>query len=162
MKARYNVYIDGSCLNIGSENSTGGWAFVVVDNKTDVIIEEQFGKIESGINNSIKAELESLYQALLWIKKNKHKKDNFHIVTDHEVIVGSMEGECKRAGSRGYWNIIEPVCLELVGHISISHIKSHVNEDVNRDNIYNNICDKLAKKGANSLLLKAIPERKEY
>lgn len=160
MKERYNVYIDGSCLNIGSKDSMGGWAFIVVDNKTKKIITEQFGKIEPGINNSVKAELESLYQALLWIKD--HESEHiYHIYTDHEVIKGCMEGDCKRTGSRGYWNVIEPLCLELVGKILISHVHSHIYDSEVEHHEYNNYSDKLAKKGANSLLLKAIPERLE-
>lgn len=155
-----NIYIDGSCLNIGTKDSMSGWSFIVVDNKQDKITEEQFGKIEKGVTNSAKAELEALYQALKWIKQN-NTKEKYMIYTDHEVIVGSLEGECRRNGSRGYWEVIEPLCAELVGKFSICHVKSHIYDSEDRNHKYNNYADKLAKKGANSLILKAIKERSE-
>ena len=158
MEVKYIVHVDGSCLNLGSEDSMGGWGFVVINNETKEIIVEKNGKLTPGLKSIAKAELEALYQALFWIDAN-NIKERFHVYTDHETIVGSLEGDYKRTANRGYWDLIEPLCHKFVGQLSISHIKSHVynTEDENSNN--HNYCDKLAKKGANSLLLKAINER---
>lgn len=155
MKVRYSVYTDGSCFNPGQEEASSGWAFIIIDNETNKEIANKFGKLSPGLKSVAKAELEAVYQALNWLSENNINQ-RFHIYTDHEVIVGSIEGDYKRTGNRGYWDLIEPLCLKFIGLLSISHIKSHVYNTKDIISKHNNECDKLAKKGANSLLLKAI------
>lgn len=155
MEKKYRVYIDGSKTNQGDDN-IGGWAFVIVDDKNN-IVKKNYGKIGPGLPNPSVAELEALYQALKWINKSG-EKSSYHFITDYEVIKGCLEGDYKRSGNRGYWDVIEPLCNKMVGLISIEHMKSH-SKDETEDAYYNNMVDKLAKKGANSLLIKAINVR---
>lgn len=157
--SRYNIYTDGSLMAQG-DKSMGGWSFVVVDNRNDSIVYECYGKLKTTVESCIRPELEAVYQALCWSRENI-QKSSIHIITDNEVIVGSINGECRRNTNRQYWDLIEPIVLnDFFGRMKISHVRAHISEERrDRHNRYNALCDRLAKKGANSLLIKAIEER---
>lgn len=147
---KLNVFIDGSCKDVkNKERAIGGWAYKICDSEFEVLKEDN-GKIREGDQNSTRAELEALYQALLKMKTFKGNT-KFHIYTDYETMVDSLNGFSERKANRDLWDMIEPLCLELAGSFRISHVLSHQkrNGDILRQLNYE--VDKLAKAGANSL-----------
>ena len=140
-----DIFIDGSA---NEKTKSYGYAFVVVENKK--AIKKQFGKIKN--SNINRAELESLYQALLYIDSHEGE---YEIYSDCEVVVKSLHGDIKRNGNRDYWALIEPLCEQNVGRFNIFHIPSH-RKDESYESKFNNLADRLANKGANSLLIKPI------
>ena len=144
----HRVYIDGSCPKNGTEDSMGGWAYAIVDSN-DNVVSEDYGKLRDGAQSSTRSELESLYRALLAIKE---MDGDFVIITDYKTIVELVEGLGARNANRDLWGQIEPIMLSMAGRIKMRHINSHVKED-GKDYEMNNYVDKLAKQGAQSLLL---------
>lgn len=144
----YQVFIDGSCPKNGLEGSVGGWAYIII-NECGAIVRQSFGKLRDGQQNCTRAELESLYQALV---EMRNMDGEFEIITDYKVIAELVEGLGVRNANRDLWNQIEPIMLSMAGRISINHVSSHVNSD---EIIYllNNAVDKLARQGAHSLLI---------
>lgn len=140
-----DIYIDGSKLDLPN-HSPGGYAYLAI--KNGEIIKEGFGLVVRDKITSARAELEALYQSLLWISEyiKEHKDTMFHIYSDYLTIVKCLSGESKRMKNRDIWDDIEPLCLELLGHIDIQHVKAHADDEFNKR------CDKLAKQGANSLI----------
>jgi ribonuclease HI len=147
---KLNVFIDGSCKDIkNKERAVGGWSYVITDSNYNILAEE-YGKLRQGEQNSVRAELEALYQALLKMKSFKGNC-KFHIYTDYESMVDSLNGFAERKANRDYWNHIEPLCNRLAGHFRISHIKAHQERNGDKLIEFNYMADKLAKAGANSL-----------
>lgn len=147
---KFNVFIDGSCLDIrNKEKARGGWGYIITDENFSEI-KSDFGKIRKGTQNSIRAELEALCQAL---KKIKTFKGNckFNIYCDYKCIYDSLEGFCERKANRDYWDEIELLCEQLRGKFRIFHIKGHQYSNDDIKFACNNKVDKLAKSGANSL-----------
>lgn len=140
-----DIYIDGSKLDLPN-HSPGGYAFLAIKEKE--IIAEKFGMVIREKITSARAELEALYQSLLWISEyiKEHKDCMFHIYSDYLTIVNCMNGTSKRMKNRDLWDDIEPLCLNLLGHLDVQHVKAHADDE------YNKRCDKLAKQGANSLV----------
>lgn len=153
---KLNVFIDGSCLNnTDRESAIGGWGYLITDSDFN-IVNEANGKIREGVQDSNRAELEALYQALLKMISFKGNC-KFQIYTDSKTIHDSLNGDCKRTANRDYWELIEPLCLskKLNGNFRIGHIHSH-HKDKSEDKILrklNEKADRLAFTGANSLVL---------
>lgn len=147
------IFIDGSFTK--NKGATGGWGYIIIDENENILAQD-YGKLRIGQQCSTRAELESLYRALLYIKNNyKDKNYNYEIITDYKTLVELVLGLGTRTANRDIWEDIEPIFQDFVGHISISHVNSHTN---NTDILskYNNLVDKLAKQGANSLLIAPI------
>lgn len=148
---KLNVFIDGSCKdNKNKETAIAGWGYIITDSNFNILAEDN-GKIREGVQNSVRAELEGLYQALLKMKTFKGNC-KFHIYTDYDTIVDSLNGFAERRANRDYWDLIEPICLSLAGNYRISHILGHQKNKENKLIDFNNRVDKLAKAGANSLI----------
>jgi ribonuclease HI len=149
---KFNVFIDGSCRAVNNkEKASGGWAYVIADEHFNVLAED-YGKIRVGDQNSTRAELEALYQALLKMKTYRGNC-KFHIHTDYESMVDLLNGFAERRANRDYWDLIEPICLRLAGNYRISHVYSH-NKNPKEDKKIRDLnkrVDKLANVGANSL-----------
>lgn len=151
MRKRYNVFVDGCCLRVQDKStSIGGWGYLVTD-ENNKVIHESYGKLRSGDQNSTRAELEALYQALLYMTEHKRNSE-FHIYSDYQAMIDCIAGSSKRASNRDLWDNIEPLFSKLVGKVSMSHVSSHVSNGT-IENDLNNQCDKLARTGANSLLI---------
>ena len=147
---KLNVFIDGSCKDVkNKENAKGGWAYTITDSNFNILREDN-GKIREGVQDSTRAELEALYQALLKMKTFKGNV-KFHIYTDYESLVDSLNGFAERRANRDYWDLIEPLCLKLAGHFRISHILSHQKRNGDKLIEFNNRVDKSARAGANCL-----------
>lgn len=147
----YKIFIDGSCWNNGLPNCIGGWSYMLVDENYNIVAED-YGKLRSGIQSSSRAELESLYRALLKIEE---LDISVEIVTDYKTLVDLITGDGTRTANRDLWDQIEPLMLDLVGKVSITHVGSHKKDD-SKTTKFNNIVDKLAQKGAKSLLIAPI------
>lgn len=151
MRKRYNVFVDGCCLRVQEKhNSIGGWGYLITDEDNN-IVHESCGKLRIGDQNSTRAELEALYQCLIYMTEHKRNSE-FHIYSDYQAMIDCIAGSSKRASNRDLWDDIEPLFPKLVGRVDISHVSSHVNNGTIY-NDFNNYCDKLAKTGANSLLI---------
>lgn len=143
----YRVFIDGSCPKNGLESSIGGWAYIITDEDSNIIAED-FGKLREGNQHSTRAELESLYRALLKIQEIGGE---FTIYTDYEAIALMLDGRSNRNANRDMWEQIEPILRNMYGKIQVEHIYSH--QEGNEINAFNNKVDSLAKQGARSLLI---------
>lgn len=147
---KLNVFIDGSCKDIkDKEKAKGGWAYTITDSNFNILREDN-GKIREGAQDSVRAELEALYQALLKMSTFKGNC-KFHIYTDYESLVDSLNGFAERRANRDYWDLIEPLCLRLAGHFRISHIYGHQKRNGDKLIEFNFRVDKNAKAGANCL-----------
>lgn len=147
---KFNVFIDGSCLEVrDKERARGGWGYLITDDNFSEV-KYDFGKIREGMQNSTRAELEALCQAL---RKMKTFKGNckFTIYCDYKCVYDSLEGFSERKANRDYWDEIESLCEELRGKFRIFHIKGHQDSKKDLKFLYNNKVNKLAKSGANSL-----------
>lgn len=148
---KLNVFIDGSCIDVrNSKKAIGGWAYTITDNNFNIIKEDN-GKIRQGVQDSNRAELEALYQALLKMKAFKGNT-KFHIYVDYDTIVESLNGFADRKANRDYWDLIEPLCLELAGKFRISHVLGHQEENGDKLIELNNKVDRHARAGARSLI----------
>lgn len=147
---KYNVFIDGACQEIRPNTHVGGWSFIITDSNFN-IIKESYGKLRNGVQNSQRAELEALYQAILYMNENPNE---YHIYSDYEVIVEGLNGYAKRKSNRDLWDKIEPLCLNMLGKINIEHIYSHQkNKKDDKAVMMNAKADKLARMGVNSLII---------
>ena len=144
------IFIDGACKNNGEPTAIGGWAFIVTENNK--IIHKEFGKLRKGKQTNNRAELESLYQALCWFDSLKQKK-RIKIYSDSQLVVKGLTGESSRKANRDIWEQIERICLKYQGLIFPIYVESHKENSKNINHKFNCLADKLAKQGANSLIL---------
>lgn len=149
---KVKVFIDGACKNVkDKDKAIGGWSYIMTDDKYN-IEKQNFGKLREGVQNSTRAELEALYQALLKMKGSKSNV-KFDIYCDCESVVENVIGTAERKANRDLWDKIEPLCLKLAGRFRIHNVKAHVTEPKTKEEELNKIADKLAQTGANSLIL---------
>ena len=148
---KIKVFIDGACKNVKDKNKAiGGWSYVITDDKYN-IEKQKCGKLRKGIQNSTRAELEALYQALLKIKEKKSNV-KFDIYCDCKSVVENIIGTAERKANRDMWEKIEPLCLKLAGRFRIHNVKAHKKNELTKEEEFNKIADKLAQIGANSLM----------
>lgn len=85
------IYCDGATSNNGKINAVGGWAYVIIDEK-DNIINSDFGKIESATNQQmeLKAIIEGCKYALNNIELEETSFDadicKFEVYTDSAYV----------------------------------------------------------------------------
>lgn len=134
------IYVDGSCINNGRPNASGGWAFII--EKNGKIIEQVYGKLRAGEQTNNRAELEGMLSALRWL--SEHPDVSASIYADSKVVVDGLTGEASRKANRDLWSEIEALCPIVAPQIKgIYHIEREKN----------NLADSLAKKAASALLL---------
>lgn len=86
---KLKIYCDGATSNNGYKNSVGGWAFVILDEKEEVIIERS-GKIKPATNNI--CELTAAIKACAQIDVmeqiyRKNKIDEVEIYSDSAYLI---------------------------------------------------------------------------
>ena len=163
-----DVFVDGSCADNGRPNAEGGWAiFATLQNSTDIIDDSiRIGKLRKGKQTNNRAELEACYHGLIWIDEQMHDGTLYTLWSDSEVVVNGINGSSGRNANRDIWEGVEALCKKLVSenkiHVDgVQFIEGHKTESLDPRHINNCVCDKYAKQGANSLLLKPIEfERK--
>lgn len=153
---KLKVFTDGACKNVkNKDKAIGGWAYVITSENFKIET-KALGKLRNGRQNSARAELEALYQALLKMKTYKSNV-KFDIYCDCVSVVENIKGTAERKANRDLWEKIEPLCLKLAGRFRIHSVKSHQNNpNATKEEEMNNVADKLAQIGANSLLLAPI------
>jgi len=153
MKNNYSIYCDGACFNNGQPDAKGGWGFIIVNEKNDILIKKS-GKLRKGTQTNNRAELEALFQALLYIFKNKEDDTFYNIYSDSEMVVKGVIGESNRNTNLDIWKGVEHILIDesIRSIINIEHVKAHQKKD-DFSAINNDIADKLAKKGARNLLV---------
>lgn len=156
-----DIFPDGSCSNNGRPNAIGGWAFIVTLPKTTDIIAESFGKLREGKQTNNRAELEATYQALLWIDSQEKKNVIYTLWCDSEVVVKGITGESGRNANRDIWEGIEVLCDKLIkekklNQNSFQTVEAHKSDSEHYRHKNNCYADRLAKQGANSLLIEPV------
>lgn len=145
------IYADGSCFTQAGQITRGGWAFIVTD-KDGKEIYQEFGKLRKGMQTSIRAELEAVLRSLEYAIKNDNK-NHFIIYTDSEAVADGINGIAVRNANRDIWEEIEYMCSLLIGKLKVEHMKNNKSNNIDLQYVLNNKTDKLAKRGANSLLI---------
>lgn len=142
---RLDIYADGSCLNNGQEGAKGGWSYVVVD-EDGVVQDKSFGKLRPGRHTNFRAELEAIYQALVWIDNQPENQTQYVIHSDSETAVDILLGKSRFYTNKDILEPIQEICEHNFDRVSIKHVMAHA------DNQINNLADKLAKQGASAML----------
>lgn len=155
-----DVFVDGSCADNGRPTAEGGWAcFATLPKTTEIITgTTQIGKLRHGKQTNNRAELEAVYQGLLWVDAQPDNGTIYTIWSDSEVAVNGINGASGRNANRDIWEDIESLCKKLVKEKKIlfdgvKYVEGHKVDSPEPRHINNCTCDKFAKQGANSLLL---------
>jgi ribonuclease HI len=151
-----DVHTDGSCLNNGKPSAKGGWCFIIAKGGKKESIKIEYGKLRAGNQTNNRAELEAIYQALLWIDEFDDGDTSYTIYSDSRLVVEGIDGSSARNANRDIWSSIEAICDKYTGRINIQHIDSHNTDSDEPMYFYNRMADKLARKGANSLLISPV------
>lgn len=147
-----DIFCDGSCLDNGKRNARGGWSYVIPNNDKE-IGEEVFGKLRAGKQTNNRAELEAMLRSLIYVYEKGDKDAFYTIYSDSEVVVGGINGTSVRNANRDIWEEIEEICSLLVGRFEVIHM---CNDKSNHDDYLcamNNVSDRLARQGAQSLVI---------
>lgn len=159
-KERLDIYVDGSCLDNGKPGARAGWGcFATYENQLDILPStERLGKIRAGLQTNNRAELEAIYQGLCLVEDLDDKYECV-IYSDSLIVTQGIDGTVSRNANRDLWISIEQKIGPLVESgkvLDVLYVESHQNESTLPQHINNRVCDKMAKKGANSLLLKPV------
>lgn len=132
------ISTDGSCYDQGKENARAGWGLSV---EGPSYLYEDFGRI-TGNQDSTRAEIYALLEALKWMDENPHFIVNFR--TDSKMICDAITNQNIRYGScRDLWRMIE---------VLMSKHEYRIKSFVHCPREENARADELAKKGAAQLL----------
>lgn len=146
------LHADGCCLNNGMPFASGGYGIVVEqDNK---VINEMFGKLRKGKQTNNRAELEAVYQALVYIAESQCK--SFVIFSDSKTVVDGILGNARRTSNRDLWEEIETICGKIIDQnkvISIYHCDKNNLKESDSTYCFNVQADALAYQGANALII---------
>lgn len=134
------IYIDGS---FNQETKKAGWAFCVV--KDYQIIYEESNVFDQFLNNTrqVVAEIYALYQALLWLIKNKNNEATVYY--DYSGVENWITESWKVKNKE-----IESIIIKIKDQIEKNKLKlKFVKVDSHSGDYYNEYVDKLAKKVTN-------------
>lgn len=158
---RKDIFADGSCLDNGNPSARGGWSIVVTAPESTDVIYSSFGKIRRGQQTNNRTELEAILMALLWIEKEGTKDTFYTIYSDSFTVVSGMNGSARRNAMRDIWIDVEQISERLVGRFTVEFVEGHLVDSTLPRHMNNCYADKLAKQGANSLLIAPYEPRKE-
>ena len=142
----YTVYTDGSCLK--NPDGPGGWAAVIINNRTKSVIDKISGGCESTTNNRM--ELTAVMKALASLPSNV----SVTLYTDSKYIQEAFQKNWvkswmlrnwKRANGADVLNqdLWQPLVAHTLDHrVDFQWVKGHVG------NKYNEECDRMAKGAA--------------
>ena len=85
---KYKIYTDGACSNNGKENPVGGSAYVVLDEKENIILEKAF-KIEPATNNI--CELKALIEGCSAISSILRFNDSVIVYSDSAYCINAYK-----------------------------------------------------------------------
>ena len=89
---KYKIYTDGACSNNGKENPVGGSAYVVLDEKENIILEKAF-KIEPATNNI--CELKALIEGCSAISSILRFNDSVIVYSDSAYCINAYKQKLK-------------------------------------------------------------------
>lgn len=155
-KKELNIFCDGSCLDNGKASARGGWSVVVSNKECTEVIEEFYGKLRAGKQTNNRAELEAMLLSMLYIERKGDKETFYSIYSDSDVAVGGILGTSARNANRDIWEQIEEISARIAGSFTVVPVKNDKKDNEDPIKAMNNHSDKLARQGANSLLLSPI------
>lgn len=130
------VYTDGAYK---PSTDQGGWAYIVIDNDTEIY--SDYGGKKNTTNNQM--EIMAVIQALHWLMRNNKSGT---IYTDSQYVWGTINKNWKRNKNQNYWKVWDLV-FKRWPNVKVEWVKGHsINE-------FNNKADKLAVKGSELLIL---------
>lgn len=155
MQKRFDIYTDGSCSGNGRPDAEGGWAFVMTPEYSQEIVvgSESMGKVRTNmIQNSNRAELEAVCQALEWLDRHIQPHCRYTVFCDSTLIVNGVTGKGSRSSNRDLWEPIEELCRKHRKQLEFENVSAHEEESTDIRCIMNNYVDVLARQAARSLL----------
>ena len=130
------VYTDGAYK---PSTDQGGWAYIVIDNDTEIY--SDYGGKKNTTNNQM--EIMAVIQALHWLMKNN---ESGTIYTDSQYVWGTINKNWKRNKNQNYWKVWDLI-FKRWPNVKVEWVKGH------STNGFNNKADKLAVKGSELLIL---------
>lgn len=130
------VYTDGAYK---PSTDQGGWAYIVIDNDTEIY--SDYGGKKNTTNNQM--EIMAVIQALHWLMRNN---ESGTIYTDSQYVWGTINKNWKRNKNQNYWKVWDLV-FKRWPNVKVEWVKGH------STNEFNNKADKLAVKGSELLIL---------
>lgn len=130
------VYTDGAYK---PSTDQGGWAYIVIDNDTEIY--SDYGGKKNTTNNQM--EIMAVIQALHWLMRNN---ESGTIYTDSQYVWGTINKNWKRNKNQNYWEVWDLV-FKRWPNVKVEWVKGH------STNEFNNKADKLAVKGSELLIL---------
>lgn len=152
---RVEIYTDGSSFNNGKKNCRASWAFNIYED--DICIHRDSGKCNMKQQSNQKAELLSIYEAIMksyCIYNNKIYINKIYIYSDSLYSIKCIT-DWSNKWTTNDWNNkknteiikkIKDIISQCKFEIIFIHIYSHQNQSHNKHHIRNNIVDKEAKK----------------
>lgn len=156
MSQRFDIYTDGACTNNGREDAEGGWAFVMTPECSQEIIvgSEHYGKVRENMTVNVnRAELEAIYQSLLWLDRHIRPDCFYTIFCDSLVVFNGITGKGSRSSNRDLWSSVEDLVRKHRKQIGLEDVKAHVKNSEDVHEIMNNHVDTLARQASKNLLL---------
>ena len=147
------IYTDGSLKKVGTNNTFGGWAFVVVKDCKKIYFES--GAVHGTTNQRM--ELQAIYEALKYANSIRRDTERIIIYSDSAYAIncytqewyinwlanGWISSTKKEVANRDLWEKIIPFFDNFWYHFS--KVKGH------GSNYWNNECDRLAQMAAQTL-----------
>lgn len=156
------IYTDGGCRGNGKENSLGAWAYVILNEDSSTIVEEN-AQVEPNCFTNIRAEMfavtEGLKAVAMRTEIDKMGETKVEVVTDSKFICDCinkgwvdswirnnwMKKDKKPVANKDLWEMF--LAIEtLFNHVSFIHCKGH------NGVTFNERCDTLVNQAMNNFL----------
>lgn len=97
----YSIYTDGSCRGNGQTNATGAWAYVILDDNSEIVIEGS--GVEMNTTNN-RMELRACIEGCAAAEKLKSNEfDNYLVCTDSAYIQNCYSQQWYKGWLRNNW-----------------------------------------------------------
>ena len=134
------IFTDGACY---PNPGTGGWAYVIVDEKK-VILHQKNGGEKNTTNNRM--ELKALIESLRWLS-NKPDYYSIHVFTDSTYVINVVNRTLMNHFFNLNKDLIKELSLLMNKHeVSCHHVKAHSGIKMNE------LADSMAMDYMNSLI----------
>lgn len=147
---KVKIYIDGSCLNQGSDNAVAGYGVAVRGPMSADLLAKM--PVDS-IQDSSRSEAKALVEAIKWLKKYPGVQAT--IYSDSEMVVKAAHGLLDREGlgeEKNFWKMTKDLFIEAKAEIDQLKPGQLINICwISRE--YNQEANALARRAVNALLL---------
>ena len=156
------IYTDGGCRGNGKENSLGAWAYVILNEDSSTIVEEN-AQVEPNCFTNIRAEMfavtEGLKAVAMRTEIDKMGETQVEVITDSKFICDCInkgwvdswiennwiKKDKKPVANKDLWEMF--LAIEtLFNHVSFIHCKGH------NGVTFNERCDTLVNQAMNNFL----------